>query len=58
MDYVGDLVVFRYFWDYYFILLEKIVDFDFCKNYIFGYYLYGFIFEGLVISFGIKVLDF
>ena len=58
VDYVGDLAVFRYFRDYYPISLEKTVDLDPCKNYIFGYHPHGFIPEGLVISFGTKVLDF
>ena len=58
VDYVGDLAVFRYSRDYYPISLEKTVDLDPCKNYIFGYHPHGFIPEGLVISFGTKVLDF
>ena len=58
VDFVGDLAVFRYSRDYYPISLEKTVDLDSCKNYIFGYHPHGFIPEGLVISFGTKVLDF
>lgn len=58
IGYVGDLAVFRYFRDYYPISLEKTVDLDPSKNYIFGYHPHGFIPEGLVISFGTKVLDF
>ena len=58
VGYVGDLAVFRYFRDYYPISLKKTVDLDPCKNYIFGYHPHGFIPDGLVISFGTKVLDF
>lgn len=58
VGYIGDLAVFRYCRDYYPISLEKTVDLDPCKNYIFGYHPHGFIPEGLVISFGTKVLGF
>ena len=58
VGYVGGLAVFRYFRDYYPISLEKTADLDPSKNYIFGYHPHGFIPEGLVISFGTKVLDF
>ncbi|KAL9963530.1 hypothetical protein ACROYT_G027048 [Oculina patagonica] len=58
VDFTGDLFAFRYARDYYPISLVKTADLDPCKNYIFGYHPHGFIPDGLVISFGTKVLGF
>lgn len=58
VDFTGDLLAFSYARDYYPISLVKTADLDPCKNYIFGYHPHGFIPDGLVISFGTKVLGF
>lgn len=58
VDFTGSLFAFRYARDYYPISLVKTVDLDPSKNYIFGYHPHGFVPDGLVISFGTKVLGF
>lgn len=48
----------KYFCEYFFIRLVKIVDLDFEGNYIFGYYFYGIIGFGVFGNFCGEVIGF
>lgn len=58
LNYIRRLWVWKYFCDYFLIILIKIVEFDLSKNYVFGYYFYGIFCVGVFCNFVIEVMDF